>query len=263
MITLESLMEEAERLGLPLNKKRAILREYLQVLILNAIYRHKLGNKMFFMGGTALRFFYKMPRFSEDLDFNAEKLTSNEFDLLLDTVATSLRAEGFKISLKRKDVYDVYSTRIGFQSVMKNFGLIDQRGEDVVIKVETNNPKWNIRYEPHVFSAFGVLFTALLMDRGSLLAEKSHAFINRCRGRDVYDVLFLLRLKFPLDKDMFLAKKIEDNPKEALLNKFMSLEESDLKKIITQVHPFLFKEDEIEILEKAPFYARELLKNYD
>ncbi len=262
MITLDSLLEEAQRFNLPLHKKRAILREYLQVIMLNAIYKHKLGNKMYFMGETCLRFFYKLPRFSEDLDFNAKKLSSEEFDSLLNAITAFLKNEGFKINVKRKDIYDVYSARIGFESVMKNFGLADQRGEDIVVKVETNNPVWRVKYEPLALSYFGILFTALLMDKGSLLAEKSHAFLHRCRGRDVYDVLFMLRLKFPLDKRMFLAKKIRGNPKEALLNKFRSLKGDDLKKAAKQVGPFLFKEDEIELVKKAPFYGQELLKDY-
>lgn len=262
MITLNSLWEEAKRLELPLHKKRAILREYLQVLMLNAIYRHKLSHKLYFMGGTALRLFYKLPRFSEDLDFNAEKLTSPEFDSLLDVVVNALKNEGFKVNSKRKDIYDVFSARLEFEAVMKLFGLMDNRGEDIVIKVEVNNPLWPMKYEPLALSAFGILFTVLLMNKGALLAEKAHAFIHRCRGRDIYDVLFLLRLKFPLDNKIFRDKKIKGNPKDVLLDKFISLREDELKKLSHQLRPFLFKEAEIELIEKAKFYGPQLLKDY-
>lgn len=262
MITLESLVEEARRMGLPLDKKRAILREYLQVLMLNAVYKHKLGNKMYFMGGTALRFFYNLPRFSEDLDFNSNRLSSEEFNSLLDITAGFLSNEGFKVSVKRKDIYDIFSARFGFESVMKSFGLVDRRGEDIVIKFEVNNPVWKMEYEPRALSAFGILFTALLMDKKSLFAEKSHAFIRRCRARDIYDVLFMLRLKFPLDKRMFSAKKIEGDPKEALLNKFKALKKEELSKLVNQVAPFLFKEGEIELVKNASFYGQELLRDY-
>lgn len=262
MISLESLIEETQKSGLPLEKKRAILREYLHVLILNAIYKSKLGNKIYFMGGTALRYFYKLPRFSEDLDFNANKLNNNEFDSLLNVVSTYLDNEGFKVIITRKDIYDVYSARIGFKSVMKNFGLVDKRGEDIIIKLEINNPDWKIKYEPLVLSYFGILTTVLIMDKGSIFAEKSHAFINRCRGRDVYDVLFLMRANFPIDKKMFLAKKIKENPKKVLLNKFMSLKEKECQRLAAQVRPFLFKEDEVELVNKASFYGPQLLKNY-
>ncbi len=75
-------------------------------------------------------------------------------------------------------------------------------------------------------------------------------------------MLFMLRLKFPLDKKMFSAKTIKGDPKEVLLSKFRNLKEDDLKNLARQVRPFLFKEDEIELVEKASFYGQELLKNY-
>jgi len=262
MLTLNSLMDEARRAGLPADKKRGILREYLQTLILNAIYRHKLGNKIYFMGGTALRFLHNLPRFSEDLDFNAAGLTDREFDDLLNIIKHHLENEGFNVDVKRKDIYDVYSARINFKAVMKNFGLIDTRGDDIIIKVEMHNPEWKIKSEPAVISLFGLLFTVLAMDKGAFLAEKSHAFIHRCRGRDVYDVLFMLRRRFPLDREMFLAKKIRGLPENALLKKFKSLTASECKKLARQVRPFLFKEEEAEFVEKASFYGEELLKNY-
>lgn len=263
MITSDSLIEEAQRMGLPTEKKRAVLREYLQVLMLNTIYKHKLGNKMYFMGGTALRLFYKLPRFSEDLDFNAAGMTDGEFNTLLDIIAVSIRNEGLKAGIKRKDIYNIYSARINFESVMQDYGLRDTRGEDIIIKIEANNPVWKMEYEPLALPAFGLLFTALLMTKGSLLAEKTHAFIHRCRGRDIYDVLSMLRLKFPLDKRMFLAKNIGDNPKEALLNKFRSLEKEQLRKLSNQVAPFLFKEGDADLIKNAAFYGQELLKNYN
>lgn len=260
MITLKSLIEEAKKEGLPIDKKRAILREYLQVLILSTIYKSKVGNKMYFMGGTALRYFYKLPRFSEDLDFNAKRLSSREYDNLLDIISKYLKNEGFKINIERKDIYDIYSARIGFKSVMKDFNLVDTRGEDIVIKLETNNPTWQIKYEPLVLSYLGILTSVLVMDRGSLFAEKSHAFIHRCRGRDVYDVIYLLRFKFPIDKRMFIAKKIKGDPKEVLLNKFKSLKESEIEGLSKQVRPFLFKEEEVEFVRKASFYGPQLLR---
>lgn len=263
MITLDSLIEESQRLGLPLDKKRAILREYLQILMLNTIYKQKFGNKMFFMGGTALRFFYKNPRFSEDLDFNAKNMASAEFDSLLGVLATSMNNEGFKANVTRKDIYSVYSAKVNFMSVMGDFGLVDKRGGDIMIKIEANNPKWKPEHEPLALSAFGLLFTVILMNKGSLLAEKSHAFIHRCRGRDIYDVLFMLRLKFPLDKKMFKAKGLMGNPKDVLLNKFRDLKEGELKKLSKQLLPFLFKTDEVELVQNASFYGQELLKDYE
>lgn len=61
---------------------------------------------------------------------------------------------------------------------------------------------------------------------------------------------------------MFLAKKIKVEPKKALLNKFKDLKEDECRRLAKQVRPFLFKEDEVELVKKAYFYGEQLLKNY-
>lgn len=50
-----------------------IIREYLQHLFLSYFYQHPQSNEIYFKGGTALRFVYQSPRFSEDLDFSTNK----------------------------------------------------------------------------------------------------------------------------------------------------------------------------------------------
>jgi len=47
------------------------------------------------------------------------------------------------------------------------------------------------------------------------------------------------------------------------LNKFRSLKEDDCRKLANQVRPFLFKEDEVEVVRKASFYGPQLLKKYE
>lgn len=262
MITSETLLQEAKERGLPVNKKRALVREYLQALMLNAIFKSPFGDKLYFAGGTALRFIYDLPRFSEDLDFNAKGLKPSEFDKLLLFVKSRMENEGFEVAFRRKDIYDVFSARFNFTKVISGFGFSDSRGSDILIKLETNVPSWKIKSETVAVNSFGQLFTAQIMEKGSFLAEKSHAFLRRCRGRDVYDIIFQLKNKFPIDEEMFKAKKIDGTPKEALLKKFESLKTANMKSLVNQVRPFLFKEEEIELVEKAAFYGPELLKKY-
>lgn len=172
-----------------------------------------------------------------------------------------MEGEGYNIEIKRADIYDVYSARIVLKLVMNKFGISDSRSGDIMIKFEVNMPNWEIKTESAVISSFGLLFNIVIMDKGLLLAEKSHAFIKRCRGRDVYDIIFLLKNKFSIDPEMFKAKKIEGKPKEALLKKFNSLKNANMNSLINQVRPFLF-EEEIEYVKKAYLFGPELLKKY-
>src|SRR3989338_750520 len=73
------ILEESERLGMPSNKTRGILREYLQTLILSEIYNQKISSKLSFIGGTSLRLIRNLNRFSEDLDF--DNLGANDIQL--------------------------------------------------------------------------------------------------------------------------------------------------------------------------------------
>jgi predicted nucleotidyltransferase component of viral defense system len=67
---LETLQKEGERLGIPADKKRALIREYLQSKILYCLYEQKEANRLSFIGGTSLRILRGLDRFSEDLDFD-------------------------------------------------------------------------------------------------------------------------------------------------------------------------------------------------
>src|SRR3989339_692329 len=57
--------------------QRNLIKEKLQVSILNFVYNSKKFNKLIFTGGTCLRKLYNLPRLSEDLDFDYSK----EFDI--------------------------------------------------------------------------------------------------------------------------------------------------------------------------------------
>ncbi len=66
---LRNLVEERSRAGAD---PRNIAREYLQARILDSLQRTGAMTAIAFQGGTALRFLYGLPRYSEDLDFTLE-----------------------------------------------------------------------------------------------------------------------------------------------------------------------------------------------
>jgi len=71
---IESFYPESSRIF-----KRNLLREYLQYKILEIIYDSKYGNRLAFMGGTAIHIVHFNARFSEDLDFDNLGLNKKEF----------------------------------------------------------------------------------------------------------------------------------------------------------------------------------------
>ena len=263
MLNLEYLLEEAKDNGLPILKRRAILREYLQVIILNSIYKYNLGKQMFFTGGTALRFFYNLPRFSEDLDFDTPSLNFEEFKDILEAVEKGLRKEGFSFKKTSERRKNLFVAEFNFIDLIRLYEITDKRGMDLMIKIEVYKPAWNLKSEPAVLSLYGYNFSSLLLGKANMFSEKFLALLNRRRGRDIYDALFMLKKRFPFDKDVLLANKIEGLPKELILEYLKKLAEKELKSLANQVKPFLFKEDDIELILKAFLYAEKFLSEYE
>ena len=260
MLSLDYLSEEAKSNGLPILKRQAIVREYLQVIILNSIYKHKYGKLMFFMGGTALRFFYNMPRFSEDLDFDTQGLTSEKFKEILGNVEGGLRKEGFSPRISSEERNNLLIAELHFRDLMKLYEITDRRGLDLMIKIEVYKPVWELQAEPSVLSLYGYNFSAILLAKGNLISEKLCALFNRKRGRDIHDILFMLKRRLPFDESVLRANKIEGPPGQIILEHLTKLPERELKSLANQVKPFLFKEDDIELILKAPLFAERFLR---
>jgi len=262
MLRMEYLLEGAKELGLPLTKKRAILREYLQVIILNSIYKGNFAKSMFFVGGTALRFFYNLPRFSEDLDFDTPSLERDGFKGILERVEMDLSREGFSPRISHKERGNLFIASVNFPGVMSEYEIIDGRGDNIMIKIEVNRPGWHLSTESHVLSMYGYNLSAILMSKGALLSEKLSALLSKRRGRYIYDALFMLRKRFPFDREVLYANNIREEPKHLILNYLSGISKKELKQLAEQVKPFLFKEDDIELILKAPLYGKKFLSRY-
>jgi len=262
MLSMEYLLEEAKYNNLPILKKRAIVREYLQIIILNSIYKHKFGKYFYFMGGTAMRYFYKMPRFSEDLDFNTLSLNYQEFENIVEGVSKDLSKEGFSIAISSNRRNNLFTTNVLLSDVIEKYGISDKRGMSLMIKIEINRPKWELITESKVLSMYGYNFASILMSKGNLLSEKVCALLSRKRGRDIYDTLFMLRRKFPFNENVLKANNIRLPIKDNLMAYLKSMDGKELKRLANQVKPFLFKEDDIELILKAPLYGEAFLNDY-
>ena len=261
MLSNDYLMEEAEDSGLPTTKRRAILREYVQNIILNNVYKSREGRRMYFMGGTALRYCYRLPRFSEDLDFNAKKLPYRVFQKISENAVKSLEYEGFKAELTTDEREGLYTAKINLPDIMQQYNITDARGVDLMVKLEVNQPHWPLKTQPHVLSYYGFNYTTTVMAESNLITEKLLALLNRNRGRDIYDLLFMLKKKFPFDKNILKANGLEKDAEKLVTRRLENLGGKELERLAKQVQPFLFKEDDTELVKKAPEYAKKFLRN--
>ncbi len=264
MITYETLMNEAKQRGMPGNKTRGVLREYLQVLILKELYRMEAGKNFFFTGGTYLRLVHRTKRFSEDLDFNAAKFTKTEFEGVLKKMVAALKKEGMGSRLEFDHWQNLWVARIVFPDIESFYGVVSKysKKEGIVIKVEVNRPHWKIKPETLVVSGFGQMYPVVCTQKGALFADKIDALIKENRARHLFDIMFMLTQKYPMDKQVLKALGIKEPPLEAILKRVQSFSQAELKHQTETLRPFLFDENEAQLLVNAKTIVPQLVKQY-
>ena len=264
MLELESLSAEAKQRGMPTGKMRGILREYLQVLILKELYKLPDGKKLYFTGGTYLRLVHQTKRFSEDLDFNVDKMKKGDFEGLLEKTQSNLKKEGFEIKLAFGHWDNILVGEFVFPDIEEYYGVVSphRRKEGILIKFEANQPSWKIKTESLVVTGFGNMFPIICTHSGALFADKIDALIKKNRARHLFDIMFMLSKKYPFDMVVLKALGIKDHPLEAILKRVESFSAAELKKQAEQLRPFLFEESEAELIVNAHEVIPQLIRGY-
>ena len=172
------------------NAKLNILREYLQAYILKILQRHGLFQAAAFQGGTALRFLYELPRFSEDLDFALERKKSHSFVQVTGKVKHELELAGYEVSVSCHDEKKVQKASVKFGKLLHEAGLSPLPAQKVSIKIEVDtNPPEGASLETRVVNKYFPI-SFLAHDLPSLFAGKLTALFSRkyTKGRDLFDL---------------------------------------------------------------------------
>ncbi len=173
----------------------SIAREYLQARILESLQRSGAFVPLAFRGGTALRFLFAAPRYSEDLDFALEQAREQyDFRAYLQHTERAFRAEGYQVTLKVSDRRTVHSAFVRFPGLPFDLQLSPNREETLAIKVEVDTkPPAGAGLATTVVRRH-VMLQLQHHDRASLFAGKLHAILQRpyLKGRDLYDLLWYL-----------------------------------------------------------------------
>lgn len=159
--------------------------KFFLVQILKDIYSDlELANNLGFKGGTALMFFYDLPRFSVDLDFNL--LDSGKEDIVYGKVR--------KILLKYGTILDEAKKFYG-PLIVLDYGFTERK-----LKVEISTRRFNNRYEIKDF--LGINMKVLVQE--DMFAHKLCALLEReaFASRDIFDCWFFLQRKTPINKEI-------------------------------------------------------------
>jgi predicted nucleotidyltransferase component of viral defense system len=172
-----------------------LVREYLQARALESLQDDGVFLRWAFVGGTALRFLFAIPRFSEDLDFSLLAPGADPgFRSAMTTVRRGFEREGYRVEVKVSDQKTVAAAWVKFPGLLHEIGLSPRVTQTLSIKVEVDkNPPAGACIETSVVRRH-VTVHLCHHDKSSLLAGKLHAILTRSwtKGRDLYDLVWYL-----------------------------------------------------------------------
>lgn len=209
---LNQMLQSYENITV-LDKKNSI-KEVMQEIVLCGLSRAGFFKYAAFYGGTALRIFYGLDRFSEDLDFSL-KAVDPQFDLnkFLPLLEKEIRAYGVNFSIQEKLKTGDSNIKSAFlKGNTKEHLLIFYHeqiasiphNETIKVKLEVDvNPPDFANFE-NKFRLLPIPYQVVLYDKPSLFAGKLHAVIcigwkSRIKGRDLYDYIFYLSSNTPFN----------------------------------------------------------------
>ena len=200
----------------------AALREIMQEIALAGLSRTDFFEKAAFYGGTALRIFYGLDRFSEDLNFS---LLAKDPDFSLEpyflSIITEFEALGLTVSIREKDKKVQSNVESAFlkaetiwkelvlEDIVKQAGIRSNKNVKIKIEVDRNPPPGFETEEKLLIRPFS--FYVKCFAPPSLFAGKMHALLfrkwkSRVKGRDWYDLEWYIKKGIPLDLNHFLRR---------------------------------------------------------
>lgn len=260
------------------------MKEIIQEIVICGLSRGGFFNEAAFYGGTALRIFYGLNRFSEDLDFALLK-PNKDFDLskYFPFIEKEVQAYGLNLSITEKEKTKDSNIMSAFlkgdtkEHILMFFPNENMQNttslKNIKIKFEVdinppNGAKYDLKYKllpsPHQVK---------LYDEASLFAGKIHAILcrnwnYRTKGRDLYDYIFYLSKNISVNLELVKEKLIDSNVlkrndtfdinvlKEMLTNKFNEINYNDAKE---DVIAFIEDKDSLNLWSKEFFI--EITKN--
>lgn len=238
MISREELKKITRVTNLTLYQQE---KDYLLKLFLFNYYKRFEG--AVFKGGTCIRYLFGLNRFSEDLDFNL-KIRPKKFREQVEKTLNEIRMIGINIIFRKKEMFkDAFTCEMNFEGPlfkgvrrsMNKFRIDAGKRTGIVLK-----PKWQLITSEYPETPKN--FLILTMDEKEILAEKIASLFTRVKGRDLYDVWFLLKRGVKIDKKLVKKKfglKKRDFPSKREY-------ERDMERLTLKVVPYKQVRREVE-----------------
>ncbi len=261
--------------------RKNAMKEIIQEIILCSLSRTDFFKYAAFYGGTALRIFYGLDRFSEDLDFSLKE-PDDGFDLsaYLPSLENEVRSYGLNLKAEAKAKTKESFVQSAFVKGNTREQLLLFYPDDSISSLVPGNETVKIKFEvdtnPPPFAGYEKQYRLLpipyevqLYDAPSLFAGKIHAVLcrgwkNRIKGRDLYDFVFYVSRKIPVNLSHLNARLADSGfipdgtsltiqkIKEALCDRLTSIDYSIAKQDIL---PFIRNSASVDVWSED-FFTR-------
>ena len=238
------------------------IREVMQQVALSGLAKGGFFDKAAFYGGTCLRIFHGLKRFSEDMDFSLLESTPDfDFRPYFDCIEEEFAAAGQKVNItlkKKTKITPIQSAFLKSDTALFNLSL--ERGRVINIKLEVDTtPPLDFATEDKLL-LLPRSFYVRCFSLPCLFAGKMHALLfrswkNRVKGRDWYDFEWYVRKGVALDFKHFCRRAYQfasvpedsltqQNFQQLLLNK---IREVRFTSAIDDVRPFIRNQDSLQL----------------
>lgn len=261
-----------------IDEAKLALREIIQSIVLVGLSRSNFFSKASFYGGTALRIFYGLNRYSEDLDFTLNyKDDSFSLEPYIKTIEEVALSYGLELEVTNKikkidtpieSAFAKVNTYQTFISLKMNDKLTNILHKDEVLKVKFEidcNPPLGFNTESRWLD-MPEFAPVVVLDESSLFSGKIHALLfrkynNTVKGRDYYDFLFYVSKGIKPNMAYLKNKLIENNKISKDENFNMEMLKRMLKERFEEVDFNQVKKDASRFVLKAEsldYYCKEL-----
>lgn len=264
------------------NERENAIKEIIQEIALAGLSRGGFFKKAAFYGGTCLRIFHGLNRFSEDLDFAlVEKDPNFKLDVFFPSLEKEFQSYGIEMIIERKKKEDEEEVQSAFLkgstlTLMMSFfpksddakKVVSNQKIKIKFEIDTDNPEGGTT--EYRYKMLPAPYEIQIFDEATLFAGKIHAILcrnykNHVKGRDYYDYLFYIgkgskfNLKYLENKLKNTGSKIDENDsltldkvKALLKERFLT---TDYKSAKEDVSNFIMDKESVSIWKKELFLA--------
>ena len=241
------------------NDRKNALYELMQQVVLSGLYRGGFFKEAAFYGGTCLRIFHGLRRYSEDMDFSLlEKNPDFTLETYFPAIIEEARLLGRTVTITKKDKRTFGKVESAFlkdNTDVYNLTFQTEKTLKIKIEVDTNPPLEFATEQKLLMLPFS--FTTRCFTLPDLYAGKMHALTfrawkNRIKGRDWYDFEWYVRNRVALDFEHLRVRTKEFNDIDLTKELFLELlkeriSKADINAVKADVIPYIIDKRELDI----------------